>query len=93
MKKKYINIFLGIMCVLFIVGLVLIFTAPSAGQNAGQRAIQSNGGSMDTWQFERIITSTTDSFRIGGLVISLVGGFGLLGSAYILFKENTDSTA
>jgi len=47
---------------------------------------------MDTWQFERIITSTTDSYRTGGLVISLIGGFGLLGSGYILFKENTNST-
>ena len=91
-KKKFVGVILSVMCVLFIVGLVLIFSAPSAGQNAGEREIQSRGGSMDTWQLERIITSTTDSYRTGGLVISLIGGFGLLGSGYILLKDNTNPT-
>jgi len=88
MSKKIVKAFLILMCLLFIIGLVLIFSSTSAGQNAGTQAIQNGGGSMDTWAYQRIIESTTNSYRTGGLVISLVGGFGILLSGYALFKEN-----
>ena len=87
MKKKIAIASLAIMCVMFIVGLVLIFSAPTIGQNAGSAAMRNNGGSMDTSKYERIVDETTASYRIGGLVISLVGGFGLLASGYALYKE------
>ena len=87
MKKKITTTALVIMCVVFIAGLLLVFIAPSIGQNAGNVAIRNNGGSIDTSQYERIINGTTTSFQIGGFVISLVGGFGLLVSGYALYKE------
>ena len=87
MKKKIAIASLVIMCVMFIIGLVLIFSAPTIGRNAGNAAIRNNGGGMDTNQFERIIDGTTVSYQMGGLVISLVGGFGLLVSGYTLYKE------
>lgn len=78
---------LAIMCFMFITGLALIFSAPSIGRNAGNAAVRNNGGVMDTNQFERIIDGTTVSYQIGGLAISLVGGFGLLISGYAFYKE------
>lgn len=87
MKRKIALSALFIMCVMFIAGLVLIFSAPTIGLNAGNTAIVNNGGSMDTNQFERIIEGTSLSFQTGGLVISLVGGFGLLASGYALYRE------
>jgi len=88
MSKKMVGVFLVFMCFLFIIGLVLIFSAPSSGQNAGTNAIWKRGGSIDTWEYQQIIESTTSAYRTGGLVISLVGGFGMLLSGYALFKEN-----
>lgn len=75
------------MCIAFIIGLVLIFAAPSIGRNAGSAAIQENGGSMDTSQYERIIDHTTVSYQAGGFAIALVGGFGMLLGGYALYKD------
>jgi len=88
--KKTICIAFVVMCILFIIGIVLIFSAPSAGENAGIRAIQNHGGGMDTNHFVRIIESTTKSYQTGGLVISLVGGFGLILNGYFLIKLKTN---
>jgi len=71
----------------FIIGSVLILSAPSIGSNAGDRAIRTNGGVMDTIQFERVIVETTASYRTAGLVISLVSGFGLVTGGYVLFYQ------
>ena len=87
MRKTMPIIALVGMCTLFIVGLVLIFSAPSIGQNVGDAAVINNGGGMDTDRYIRIVDSTTDSYQMGGFVISLVGGLGLLTSGYALHKE------
>ena len=87
LKKKIAITALVIMSALFITGLVLIFSAPSIGQNAGSAAIRNNGGTIDTNQYERIISSTITSYQMGGLVLSLTGGFGLLVSGYAIYKE------
>ncbi len=75
------------MCIVFVIGLVLIFAAPSLGRNAASVAIRENGGSMDTSQYERIIDHTTTSYLTGGFAIALVGGFGLLLSGYALYRD------
>ena len=85
--KKMAIVALIVMCVVFIVGLVLIFSAPTMGLQAGNAAVTNNGGSMDTNQFEIIINGTTASYQIVGLAISLVSGFGLLACGYVLYKE------
>ena len=86
MKKNFVVNALLVMSITFIIGLVLIFVAPSIGRNVGDRAIINSGG-MDTIQFERIINETTTSFRMIGLVISLVSGFGIITSGYALYKD------
>lgn len=87
MKKKYVLTSLVIMSVLFIGGLVMLFSSTMMGQNEGHRTIQANGGSMDTQQYYGIINSTTENYRTAGMIISLVGGLGMLISGYGVYKE------
>ena len=87
MKKKFVIRVLSIISVTFIIGLVLIFSAPSIGINAGDRAVRNAGGTMNTSQVEWIVDETTASYRLTGLVISLVSGFGIITNGYALYKE------
>lgn len=87
MKKNFIIRVLSIISVTFIIGLVLILSAPSIGRNAGDRAVRNNGGSMDTSQFEWIVDETTASYRMTGIIISLVSGCGMITSGYAFYKE------
>lgn len=87
MKKRFILTSLIIMIGLFIGGLVLLLNSTSIGQNEGQRVIQANGGSMDTQQYYQVINSTTENYKTAGMIVSLIGGFGLLLSGYGLYKE------
>jgi len=68
-----------------VVGIIFIFSAPTAGFNAGDAAVRDEG--MDTNQFERVIDGVTASYQLGGFAISLVGGFGVLLSGYSLYRE------
>jgi len=87
MKKKIaVYTFVG-MCLGFIVGLVLIFSAPTRGFYEGTRFVRRMGGSVDTNQFEILIEGTIISYQAGGFVISLVGGLGMIVSGYVLHKE------
>lgn len=87
MRIKIAKNSLTCMGISFIVGLIFIFLSTSIGESFGQNAIQANGVSMETSEYERIITSNTENFRVGGLVISLVGGVGSLLSGYALYNE------
>jgi hypothetical protein len=87
MKKKFALNALLVMIVLTILGLIFIFSSGTIGQNMGSNAIANNGGSMDTNTYERIIDSTTTSFQIGGVILSLIGGYGILLCGYALYKE------
>jgi uncharacterized membrane protein YjjP (DUF1212 family) len=87
MKKRMAGTSLLVMVIIFVIGLILIFLSSSIGERIGFNAIQNNGGSIDTSTYERIINSNTSNFRTVGLVVSLVGGFGLLLSGYALYKE------
>jgi len=75
------------MVIAFIIGIMLIFSSVTIGQSIGDNAIRRNGGSMDTSRYERIIDANTLNFRTVGLVVSLVGGIGMLLSGYALYKE------
>ena len=75
------------MVIVLVLGFILIFSSGSIGQNKGDSAVVSNGGSMDTSQYIRIIETTTSNFRTTGLILSLIGGFGFLISGYELYKE------
>lgn len=87
MKKNYVMISLVIMIVLFVGGLVMLFNSTNLGQEAGHQAIQANGGSMDTQRYYDIMNSTAENYRTGGMVISLIGGFGVLLGGLGLYKE------
>lgn len=87
MKKKFVTKSLISMIIVLIVGFVLIFSSNSIGEYKGHKAIASNGGGMDTAQYARIVESTTSNFRTVGLVLSLIGGFGVLISGYAFYKE------
>lgn len=73
MKKNYVIVSLIIMLALFVIGLRLLFNSTSIGQKEGQRTIEANGGSMDTQQYNSVINNTTENYRVGGMIISLVG--------------------
>jgi hypothetical protein len=86
-KRRYVLTSIIVMSFLFIGGLIMLFSSTALGQSAGGRAILSNGGSMDTQQYINIINSTTENFRTAGMIISFVGGFGVLLSGYGIYKE------
>ena len=85
--KKFAKSSLISMVIILILGFILILSSGSIGQNKGDRAVVSNGGSMEPSQYSRIIESTTSNFKTTGLILSLIGGFGFLISGYALYKE------
>jgi|GEM_PF-884567 hypothetical protein len=87
MKKKFVSGAMIIMIIIFIVGVALIFNSSGIGEKAGNVALHSQGGTMDTSSFQRIINTTTTNFQIVGTILSLIGGFGVLISGYALYKE------
>ncbi|MCF6466147.1 hypothetical protein [Clostridium sp. Cult2] len=87
MKKIIAKRTLYIMVIMLIVGLIIILSSTAIGNRMGNNAIQKNGGSMDTSQHERIIDTNTSNFRTVGLILSLVGGFGMLLSGFALYNE------
>lgn len=78
MDKKKLNIAQTVCLALFMVGIILLFSATKIGVSAAENAIQANGGSMDTEMFYLIMKSTTLSYQIGGAVCSLIGGIGMV---------------
>ncbi|MDF2521414.1 MAG: hypothetical protein K0R84_2042 [Clostridia bacterium] len=87
MKKNFALTSLIVMLILFLVGLIILFSSTSIGENAGGKAIRAHGGSMDTNSYNYIMNSTTENFRTGGMVIAFVGGLGVLISGYGFYKE------
>ena len=87
MKKVIAKRALYIMAIVLIVGLILILSSTAIGNRMGSNAIQRNGGSMATSQYERIIDTNTSNFRTVGLILSLVGGGGFLLSGFALYNE------
>ena len=75
-----------LMSAMFIVGLVLIFSAPTIGARIGHRAIV-RAGSMDGAAYVRIIESNTTAFNTAGLALTIVGGIGFIIGGNALFKE------
>ncbi|MCL2281271.1 MAG: hypothetical protein FWC25_01235 [Dehalococcoidia bacterium] len=89
MKKKFSLIAMAVMGIFFIVGLVLILSAASNGLKAGDHYLNGlrSYSVVSDARYELIVNGTIVSFQMTGLVISIVGGFGLLASGYALYKE------
>ena len=89
MKKKIaVRFAFVITCLMFVIGLSLVFASPALGSNAAGAEIRRHGGSMDTGQYLQYIEGSMASYRTGGFVLSLVGGFGFLGAGRVLIKEH-----
>ncbi|MCI2106801.1 MAG: hypothetical protein LKK00_08835 [Intestinimonas sp.] len=86
--KKQVKIALIVTGFMFAIGLILVFSSGAIGDLAGQDAIFSNGGSMGTAAYERIVNATTTNFQIAGGIVSLIGGFGVLLNWYFFCKDS-----
>lgn len=87
MNKKVAIGALVPMGIFFIVGLVLIFSSSSIGLKAGDNYAKLGNGFYGNTQYEHVVNGTTTAYQMGGLAISLVGGFGLLIGGHALYKE------
>ncbi len=87
MKKKTAIVSLCVMVIIFVIGIILILSSADIGQGFGNDAMRRNGGSMDTSSYERIIEANTANFRVVGILLSTLGGIGILLSGHSLYKE------
>lgn len=87
MKKKAAIASICVMVLVFVIGIILILSSVDIGQGYGNDAMRRNGGSMDTSSYERIIESNITNYRLVGLLLSSLGGMGILLSSYFLYKE------
>jgi len=71
-----------------ILGLVIILESQSLGIKRGERAIRRNGGYMETSQYNRVIEETAVNFRIIGIIIASVGGYGLVTFGNSLYQDH-----
>lgn len=84
-SKTNIGAIVVVFVLLFVLGVALVLSSTSIGLSAAQTAIHSNGGSMDSMQYEFIITSTTQNYQIVGGALALLSGLGaLLGMNQVL---------
>lgn len=86
MKYKTEKIYLIIMGIVFVIGIILILSSVSIGRNIASDILTKEGG-MSTEEYKLIIRSYIESWRICGVVVSLLGGAGTLFSGYILYKS------
>ena len=56
--------------------------------SAASTAIQNNGGSMDSMQYQFVITSTTQNYQIVGGALAILSGLGaLLGMNHVFRRK------
>lgn len=92
MKKRTYDTAIFIAVLLLILGVILLFSATSLGQSAGDAAIRGNGGSMDTSRYYMIMESATLSWQLVGTVLGLTGGIGsVVFTSQKLKAEEADS--
>ena len=86
LKKRFLKLTLIIMIIMIIVGFILILFSNSIGQKIGTDSIQE-GNTTITSEDPTIVEANTHNFRIVGSILSLIGGFGMLLSGFVLYKE------
>lgn len=91
MRDKIEKISLVSAAIIFIVGLILIFSSVSIGRSIALDVLTKSGG-MDTSKYQLVIKSYIESYRSCGIVISLLGGLGTLGSGYILYNKTNEKS-
>lgn len=89
-SKMNVGAIIVIFVLLFVLGVALVLSSTSIGLSAANTEIQKYGGSMDTMQFEFIITSTTQNYQIVGGAIALLSGLGALIGMNQVFKRKCE---
>jgi hypothetical protein len=87
MKKDFAKKSLMIMAALLCIGLILILSSDFIGEKAGTTTFQGPGGTNSTSLDRDIASRTADNYMTVGLVLSLIGGLGILVSGHALYKE------
>lgn len=75
--KVYTGV-LVVLVLLFVLGLVLVMTSTAIGLSTAHAELVKAGGSMDTTLYNYVMTSTAESYRIVGAILSLISGVGVL---------------
>lgn len=70
--------FMSFSLVLFVIGLIVIFSSVSLGSTTANTYLRSQGGSMDTAQFTIILEGYINMYRWFGSILSVIGGFGFV---------------
>lgn len=87
MKKRIVLGAFILTLVLFCIGIYMISNSINFGQSEGFKAIQKSGGSMDTQKYLIIVESAIENYRTTGMIISFIGGLGVLISSVGIYKE------
>jgi hypothetical protein len=70
--------FLGTSLILFVAGLVVLFSSVSLGSEAANAYLRSQGGGMDGGQFMIVFQESIGTYRWIGVILSLIGGLGII---------------
>lgn len=87
-SKMNIGAMIVVFVLLFVLGVGLVLSSTSIGLSAASTAIHNNGGSMDSMQYQFIITSTTQNYQIVGGALAILSGLGaLLGMNHVFRRK------
>lgn len=70
--------FLVISLILFVAGLVVLFSSVSLGNEAANAYLRSQGGGMDGGQFMIVFQESISTYRWIGMILSVIGGLGFI---------------
>ena len=87
MKGKTPTAALPVLILMCILGVVVICVAPMLGQVAGDREMESRDGDITPERYNWIINIATMTYRLSGIVISLIGGLGFAGNWTATYKS------
>ena len=76
-KKHTYSGIMVVLVLLFVLGLVLTLSSASIGQSTASAELMKNG-TMDTSMYQYIMTSTAESYRLVGAILSIISGVGEL---------------
>ena len=86
-KKHTYSGIMVVLVLLFVLGLVLTLSSASIGQSTASAELMKNGGTMDTSMYQYIMTSTAESYRLVGAILSIISGVGALMAGFADYKH------
>lgn len=88
MKQSYGKKLLAIAAAVMFIGIVVIMASQSLGLKQGERAIHKNGGYMETSQYNRITEESAANYRVIGIILAAIGGYGLVTFGNTLYNNH-----